>query len=85
MWFLEFNNRICDDYLINNFLESCPLLEDLSLTCCFINELDLLCISCPKLKKMTIESDEYLLLGYNSWIPRVRNKNNKNKSIMIDH
>ncbi|KAL4590288.1 hypothetical protein LXL04_003216 [Taraxacum kok-saghyz] len=41
-----------DGDLVKDFLKSCPLLEDLSLSCCFIGEL--VCISCPKLKRLSI-------------------------------
>ncbi|XP_023748983.1 F-box/LRR-repeat protein At3g26922 isoform X1 [Lactuca sativa] len=43
-----------DDDLVKHFLESCLLLEDLSLDYCIINKLNLFSISCPKLKKLTI-------------------------------
>ncbi|XP_042758198.1 F-box/LRR-repeat protein At3g60040 isoform X3 [Lactuca sativa] len=46
--FLEDNN------LVKDFFQSCPLLEDLRLDDCVLNKLGLLCISCPKLKKLTI-------------------------------
>ncbi|CAH1427140.1 unnamed protein product [Lactuca virosa] len=51
-----------DDNLINNFLESCPLLEELSLICCFMNELALLRISNPNLKRLRIDNNENLLM-----------------------
>ncbi|KAL4590295.1 hypothetical protein LXL04_003223 [Taraxacum kok-saghyz] len=41
-----------DGDLIKDFLKNCPLLEDLSLSCCFIGEL--VCISCPNLKRLSI-------------------------------
>ncbi|CAH1424170.1 unnamed protein product [Lactuca virosa] len=43
-----------DDNLVKGFLESCPLLEDLTLDDCVLCKLDLLCISCLKLKKLSI-------------------------------
>ncbi|CAI9285261.1 unnamed protein product [Lactuca saligna] len=46
-----------DDGLVKGFLERCPLLEKLSLISCIMNELDLLCISCPKLEMLRIEND----------------------------
>ena len=40
------------------------MLEKLSLTNCFIGELDLLCISCPKLKRLTVGNiDDSLMCG----------------------
>ncbi|CAH1426985.1 unnamed protein product [Lactuca virosa] len=44
--------------LEKEFLESCPLLEDLRLVDCIINKPGLLCISCPKLKKLRIDNEE---------------------------
>ncbi|CAI9285259.1 unnamed protein product [Lactuca saligna] len=43
-----------DGNLVKAFLESCPLLEDLTLDDCVLCKLDLLCISCLKLKKLSI-------------------------------
>ncbi|KAL4590298.1 hypothetical protein LXL04_003226 [Taraxacum kok-saghyz] len=40
------------DDLVNDFLKSCPLLEDLSLVGCLLGEL--VCISFPKLKRLRI-------------------------------
>nr|KAJ0187006.1 hypothetical protein LSAT_V11C900463360 [Lactuca sativa] len=42
--------------LVNNFLKSLPLLEDLSLIDCVINKLKLLCISCPNLKNLRLDN-----------------------------
>ncbi|KAL4590300.1 hypothetical protein LXL04_003228 [Taraxacum kok-saghyz] len=41
-----------DDDLVNGFLKSCPLLEDLCLIDCLLGELA--CISSPKLKRLSI-------------------------------
>ncbi|KAL4590327.1 hypothetical protein LXL04_003255 [Taraxacum kok-saghyz] len=49
-----------DRELINGFLQSLLLLEELRLADCFMGELDLLCISCPKLKTLTLEKISYL-------------------------
>ncbi|XP_023748967.1 F-box/LRR-repeat protein 13 isoform X1 [Lactuca sativa] len=51
---LECVDLLEDDNLVKRFLESCPLLEELSLDDCIINKLGVLCISCLKLKKLTI-------------------------------
>ncbi|KAL4590290.1 hypothetical protein LXL04_003218 [Taraxacum kok-saghyz] len=48
-----------DDDLVNNFLKSCPLLEDLSLVGCKLQ--GLVCISCPKLKRLSIVNWSYYL------------------------
>ncbi|CAH1426970.1 unnamed protein product [Lactuca virosa] len=46
-----------DSDLVKGFLESCPLLESLIFISCFLNEHDLLYISCPKLKILRIENE----------------------------
>ncbi|KAL4590332.1 hypothetical protein LXL04_003261 [Taraxacum kok-saghyz] len=51
-----------DRELINGFLQSLPLLEELRLADCFMGELDLLCISCPKLKTLTLKKTIWDLL-----------------------
>ncbi|XP_023748992.3 F-box/LRR-repeat protein 13 [Lactuca sativa] len=51
---LAFVDLLEDADLVKNFLKNCPLLEDLSLSECLIFKFDLLCISCQKLKKLTI-------------------------------
>ncbi|KAL4590286.1 hypothetical protein LXL04_003214 [Taraxacum kok-saghyz] len=43
-----------DDDLVKDFLESCPSLEVLTLFDCLLHKLDLLWISCPKLKSLRI-------------------------------
>ncbi|CAI9285280.1 unnamed protein product [Lactuca saligna] len=43
--------------VVKGFLESFPLLESLILISCFMNEFDLLYISCPKLKSLRIENE----------------------------
>lgn len=47
-----------DDDLVKGFLESCPSLKGMSLLSCFMNELDLLYISCPKLESLRIENNK---------------------------
>ncbi|CAH1448161.1 unnamed protein product [Lactuca virosa] len=54
---LELKNvELYKDYLVKNFLESLPLLEDLSLIDCAINKLQILYISCPKLKNLRLDN-----------------------------
>ncbi|CAI9285268.1 unnamed protein product [Lactuca saligna] len=49
------NVELFDNDLVKYFfLESCPLLEDLTLYECVVDKLDLVCISCPNLKKLTL-------------------------------
>ncbi|XP_052619966.1 FBD-associated F-box protein At2g26860-like [Lactuca sativa] len=49
------NVELFDNDLVKYFfLESCPLLEDLTLYECVVDKLDLLCVSCPNLKKLTL-------------------------------
>ncbi|CAH1426972.1 unnamed protein product [Lactuca virosa] len=43
-----------DGSVVKGFLESCPSLEYLGLLDCMLCKLDLLCISSPKLKKLSI-------------------------------
>lgn len=47
-----------DRDLVKDFLQSCSSLEELSLVECSIWKLDLLCISCPNLKKLSITNLE---------------------------
>ncbi|XP_023748986.1 F-box/LRR-repeat protein At3g26922 [Lactuca sativa] len=47
-----------DRVLVEDFLESCPSLEDLFLSDCVLCKLDLLCISCPKLKTLSIDCED---------------------------
>ncbi|CAH1426990.1 unnamed protein product [Lactuca virosa] len=51
---LTFVDKLEDADLVKNFLKNYPLLEDLTLSDCVIFKFDLLCISCQKLKKLTI-------------------------------
>ncbi|KAL7591885.1 hypothetical protein Lser_V15G31894 [Lactuca serriola] len=54
---LELKNvELYKGYLVKSFLESCPLLEDLSLIDCEINNLKVLCISCPNLKRLRLDN-----------------------------
>ncbi|KAL4590285.1 hypothetical protein LXL04_003213 [Taraxacum kok-saghyz] len=48
-----------EDDLVNNFLKNCPLLEDLSLVGCELQ--GLVCISCPKLKRLSIVNWSYYM------------------------
>ncbi|KAL4590329.1 hypothetical protein LXL04_003257 [Taraxacum kok-saghyz] len=57
----EFNLPEDGDW-IKGFFESLPLLEELSLTNCFMEELDLLCISCLKLKTLSLGNIDDLLM-----------------------
>ncbi|KAL7602497.1 hypothetical protein Lser_V15G23337 [Lactuca serriola] len=47
-----------DANFVKDFLASCHLLEDLTLSGCVLSKLGLLCISCPKLKKLNIYSED---------------------------
>ncbi|XP_042758607.1 uncharacterized protein LOC111882919 isoform X2 [Lactuca sativa] len=51
---LSYVDLLGDGYLVKDFLENCPSLEELTLLDCVLSKLDLLCISCPKLKKLSI-------------------------------
>lgn len=54
---LELNGcNLMNDDIVKDFLKSCPLLEDLSLIDCETCNFHLLCISCPKLKNLRIDS-----------------------------
>lgn len=46
--------ELFNDYSVEHFLESFPVLEELSLLDCLTDELSVFHISCPKLKRLTI-------------------------------
>ncbi|KAL4590306.1 hypothetical protein LXL04_003234 [Taraxacum kok-saghyz] len=49
--------ELFDSDSVEDFLESCPVLEDLTLDQVILHEkIDFLCISCPKLKKLRFSS-----------------------------
>ena len=60
-----------DDNLVNDFLKSCPLLEDLSLLGCLLGEV---CISYPNLKKLRIINwDDVGCHGFKICCPKLVN------------
>nr|KAJ0203610.1 hypothetical protein LSAT_V11C500255770 [Lactuca sativa] len=54
---LNWVDLLDDRVLVEDFLQSCPSLEDLNLLDCKLHKLDLLCISCPKLKRLSINCE----------------------------
>ncbi|MFS7931180.1 putative F-box domain, leucine-rich repeat domain superfamily, F-box-like domain superfamily [Helianthus anomalus] len=54
---LQLNNvQLWNDDSVEQFLNSCPLLEDLILINCVLHSLDDLCISSPSLKTLSIQN-----------------------------
>nr|KAJ0208429.1 hypothetical protein LSAT_V11C500255850 [Lactuca sativa] len=49
---LSYVDLLGDGYLVKDFLENCPSLEELTLLDCVLSKLNLLCILCPKLRSL---------------------------------